>query len=272
MAHIGIAVRKRLLLWQHDRNGGDANAIPITNRRGNAGHRIIGLTGLNRQALLKGAYCRIRKGSRIHLRTPGWRRAGAMGKQFYAFFLRQMANEKSARGRPVQRHAGANPRGDLKMAWPLGHGQHQHMVIVTPAHLHGFTRFAAQIMHFLRGNADEVQRTGIGKAIMVKPRAKPDGTIRTSRQHVLVHQIINDGVNGGQRCTNRLGNGVRANGRARFIQMIQHLQGAIHAADARAPLCRGLDGLAICGNRYPARLAIHHTILTRMIGYYIITA
>ena len=54
MRSVMVLVGEGLLLWQHDGNGGDAVAVAVADRRGDAGNRIIRFACLDRQASLKG--------------------------------------------------------------------------------------------------------------------------------------------------------------------------------------------------------------------------
>ena len=93
---------------------------------------------------------------------------------------------------------------------------------------------AAQIVHFVGGDTHEIQRAGISKAIMVKPRAEPDVAIGIARQHVLFDEIVNDHIDGGKRRLDRLGNGVSTGWRSGFVKVINNLKRAVDTADARA--------------------------------------
>lgn len=96
------------------------------------------------------------------------------------------------------------------MAGTIGHGQHQHMVAIATAKLDGLARMAAEIMHFVGRDTHEIQRAGIGKAVVIKPRAEPDVAIGIARQHVLFDKIVNDHIDGGKRRLDCLGNSVSA--------------------------------------------------------------
>ncbi len=121
------------------------------------------------------------------------------------------------------------------MAGAIGHGEDQHMLVVASANLHRFTGGAAKIMHFMHRDAHEIQRASIGEAVMIEARTKPDAAIVVTGQHVLFHKVVNDRINGRKRCLHRLGNGVGTGRSPRFVQMVNDLNGAVDAADARAP-------------------------------------
>lgn len=229
-----VFVRQHLLFRQHDGNRRNAFAPVVADRRGNAGDGVIGFGDLYRQPVMESGACRLRQGLRVDFRAASGRGAGAALEQFDTLRLRQMTDEQAAGGRPVQGNTGADARRDLKMAWTIGHGQNKHMVAIAAAKLHGLARMAAQIVHFVGGDTHEIQRAGIGKAIMVKPRAEPDIAIGIACQHVLFDEIVNDHIDGGKWRLDRLGNRVSAGWRSGFVKVINNLKRTVDAADARA--------------------------------------
>ncbi len=243
MAFVG----QNLLFRQHDRNGGNALAFPVADRRSNAGNRVVRLGDLDRQPLPESLACRIRKRARIDLSAPGRRGAGAALEQFYPLGLRQVADKKPAGRRPIQWHARADTRGNLKMAWAVRHRKHEHVVAIATADLHGFAGLPAKIMHLVSGNAHEVQRPGIGEAIVIEARTKPDRPVRVASQHVLFDQIVDDNVDGGKRSPDCLGNRVSTRRRTGFVKIINNLQRTVNTAHARAPRAFGVGRLDRCG-------------------------
>lgn len=229
-----VFVRQHLLFRQHDGNRRNAFAPVVADRRGDAGDGVIGFGDLYRQSVMESGTCRLRQGLRVDFRAAGGRGAGAALEQFDTLRLRQMTDEQAAGCRPVQGNTGADTRCDLKMARTIGHGKHQHMVAIAAAKLHGFTRMAAQIVHFVGGDTHEIQRAGIGEAIVIKPRTEPDIAIGTTCQHVLFDEIVDDHIDGGKWRLDRLGNRVSAGWRSGFVKVINNLQRTVDAADARA--------------------------------------
>ncbi len=120
------------------------------------------------------------------------------------------------------------------MARAIRHGQHQHMVAVAPAELHRLADLPAQVMHLLGRDAHEIQRPGIGEAIVIKPRAEPDRVVYVAGQHLLFDQVLDDDIDGGKRRADRLGDGVGTGRRACLIKMVDDLQRPVDTADAAA--------------------------------------
>ena len=67
LLRVMVLVGKDLLLRQHDRNGCDALTIPVADRRGNAGHGIIGFRDLDRKALPECLAGRVGKRKGVHV-------------------------------------------------------------------------------------------------------------------------------------------------------------------------------------------------------------
>jgi len=183
---------------------------------------------------MEGRRRRLGQRFRVDFGASGRRGTGTATEKFETFGFRQMPDEQTSGRRPVQGNAGADTGRDLKMARSVRHGQYQHMVAIAAAKLHRLARMAAEIVHFVGGDTHEIERAGIGKTVVVKPRAEPDVAVGIARQHVLFDEIIDDHIDGGQRGLDRLGNGVSAGGGSGFVEVINNLKGAVDAADARA--------------------------------------
>jgi hypothetical protein len=145
-----------------------------------------------------------------------------------------MPSEKATRRSPIQGDARTDARRYLKMARSVRHCENKHMVSVTTAKLNGLTGFSAKIMHFVRRDADEIKGTGVGKAVMVEPRAEPERTVRLAHKHVLLNEIINDHVDCGKWGFQGLGDRVAASRPASFVKVVDDLKRAINPAHSRS--------------------------------------
>ena len=120
------------------------------------------------------------------------------------------------------------------MSRPVRHGHHDHMVTVAPADLDGFLHLPAQVLHLMRRDVEEIEGLGISEAVMIKPRPEPYRPVVATLQKPLLDQILDDHIDGRERRSYRLRNGISADRLHLRLQEIQDLQGTIDAADARA--------------------------------------
>jgi hypothetical protein len=96
-------------------------------------------------------------------------------------------------------------------------------VAVAAADLNGFAGLAAKIVHLVGGDAHEIERAGIGEAVVIEPRAEPDRAVGIAGQHVLFHEIVDDHIDGRKR-RRPPWRSRRRRRRTGFVEIIDHLQ------------------------------------------------